>query len=93
MSCIPLAKHFLNIMDLPVISSFVQSSIDAALSEYVAPRSLTLDLKEMLVGDDFKKDTNTHGILVVRIKRALEFKEGDQALGGLKKGSADPYVR
>ena len=92
MSCIPLTKHFLNIMDLPVISSFVQSSIDAALSEYVAPKSLTLDLKDMLVGDDFKKDTNARGVLVVRIKRAKEFKQGDGGITMIKKGSSDPYV-
>ena len=92
LSCIPLTKHGLNIMDLPIISSFVQSSIDAALAEYVAPKSLTLDLKDMLVGDDFKKDPSTRGVVVIRIKRALGFKEGDGSLGGLKKGSSDPYV-
>lgn len=92
LSCVPLTKRGLNIMDLPIISSFVQSSVDAALAEYVAPKSLTLDLKDMLVGDDFKKDTNARGVVVVRIKRARGFKEGDGSLGGLKKGSSDPYV-
>jgi C2 domain len=92
MSCVPLNKHSLNIMDLPLISSFVQSSIDAALAEYVAPKSLTLDLKDMLVADDFKHDTNAHGVVVVRIKKATGFKEGDGNLGPLKKGSSDAYV-
>lgn len=92
MSCVPLNYHAPNIMDVPFISSFVQSAIDAALAEYVAPKSLTLDLKNMLVGDDFKKDTIARGIVVVRIKRAREFKEGDGNLGGLRKGSSDPYV-
>ena len=92
LSCLPLTKHGLNIMDLPLISSFVQSSIDAALAEYVAPKSLTLDLKDMLVGDDFKKDTTNRGAIVVTIKRATGFKEGDGNLGSFKKGSADPYV-
>ena len=79
-------------MDLPILSSFVQSSIDAALAEYVAPKSLTLDLKDMLVGDDFKKDTRARGVLMVNIRRARDFKEGDMSLGGLKKGSSDSYV-
>jgi hypothetical protein len=79
-------------MDVPLMSSFVQSSIDAALAEYVAPKSLTLDLKDMMMGDDFKKDTIAQGILIVRIKHAYDFKEGDGGLGPLKKGSADPYV-
>jgi C2 domain len=92
LSCVPLNKHSLNIMDLPLISSFVQSSIDAALAEYVAPKSLTLDLKDMLVGDDFKKDTNAHGVVVVRIIRAEGFKEGDGSIGPIKKGSSDAYV-
>ncbi|KAL8765392.1 MAG: hypothetical protein Q9209_007519 [Squamulea sp. 1 TL-2023] len=92
LSCVPLTRKGLNIMDLPIISSFVQSSIDAALAEYVAPKSLTLDLKDMLVGDDFKKDTRACGVLVVTIVNATGFKEGDRSLGGLKKGSSDAYV-
>lgn len=78
-------------MDVPLISKFVQSSIDAALAEYVAPKSLTLDLKDMMMGDDFKKDTIAQGIIVVRVKHAFDFKEGDGRIGPFG-GSADPYV-
>jgi hypothetical protein len=78
-------------MDVPLISSFVQSSMDAALAEYVAPKSLTLDLKDMMMGDDFKKDTTTQGVIMVRIKYAYDFKEGDTKIGPFG-GSADPYV-
>jgi hypothetical protein len=78
-------------MDVPLISSFVQSSMDAALAEYVAPKSLTLDLKDMLMGDDFKKDTVAQGVIMVRIKYAFDFKEGDTKIGPFG-GSADPYV-
>lgn len=92
LSCVPLTKRGLNLMDLPLISSFVQSSIDAALAEYVAPKSLTLDLKDMLVGDDFKKDTTTRGVLMVNIKRGRNFKAGDPGLGILIKPSSDAYV-
>ena len=92
LSCIPLAKGGLNIMDLPLVSSFVQSSVDAAMAEYVAPKSLTLDLKDMLAGDDFKKDTNARGIIVVKIKRGYEFKVGDPGIPLIRDGSADPYV-
>lgn len=92
LSCVPLIKKGPNLMDVPLISSFVQSSIDAALAEYVAPKSLTLNLKDMMMGDDFKKDTIAQGILVVRVHHAFDFKEGDAGLGPLKKGSADPYV-
>jgi hypothetical protein len=92
LSCVPLIKKGPNLMDVPLMSSFVQSSMDAALAEYVAPKSLTLDLKDMMMGDDFKKNTIAQGVLIVRIKYAFDFKEGDGGLGPLKKGSADPYV-
>ena len=92
LSCQPLSKHGLNIMDVPLISQFVQSSVDAAMAEYVAPKSLTLDLKDMLAGDDFKKDTISRGVLVVTIVRGYDFKCGDAGIPLLKDGSADPYV-
>lgn len=91
LSCVPLLKQMPNLMDLPLISHFVQSSVDAAMAEYVAPKSLTLDLKDMLMGDDFKKDTTARGVLMVTIKRAFDFKEGDGGVGPFH-GSADPYV-
>ena len=92
LSCVPLTKKGLNLMDLPLISSFVQSSIDAALAEYVAPKSLTLDLQDMLVGDDFKKDTTTRGVLMIKVKRGRDFKAADPGLAMIKKASSDAYV-
>lgn len=91
LSCVPLSRHALNIMDIPLISSFVQSSIDAALAEYVAPKSLTLDLKDMLIGDDFKKDSIARGVIMIYIKSARGFKEGDGGIGPMR-GSSDSYV-
>ena len=90
--CVPLSRHGLNIMDVPLISNFVQSAIDAAVAQYVAPKSLTLDLKDMLAGDDFKKDTVSRGVLVVHIKRGYDFKEGDAGIPLLRDASSDPYV-
>ncbi|KAF3912740.1 hypothetical protein ABW20_dc0100349 [Dactylellina cionopaga] len=102
LSCVPLMKKMPNIMDVPLISSFVQSSVDAAMSEYVAPKSLTLDLKKTLMGDDFKTDVSGKGVLVIRIVSAQGFKNGDgtkdstEALGkmmGLSgQTGSDPYV-
>jgi len=90
--CVPLVKRGLNIMDLPLLSNFVQGSVDAAMAEYVAPKSLTLDLKDMLAGDDFKKDTNARGVLIVYIRRGYDFKEGDTAIPMISDGKSDPYV-
>ncbi|KAF7561824.1 hypothetical protein G7046_g2304 [Stylonectria norvegica] len=92
LSCVPLSKHSLNIMDVPFISNFVQSAVDAAMAQYVAPKSLTLDLKDMLVGDDFKKDTAAVGVLMINIKRGFEFKMGDSGVPLIKNGSSDAYV-
>ncbi|KAI0592399.1 Meiotically up-regulated190 protein [Pyrenophora tritici-repentis] len=92
LSCVPLIKKGPNLMDVPLISKFVQSSMDAALAQYVAPKSLTLDLKDMLMGDDFKKDTVTQGVIMVHIKHAFDFKEGDTKIGPFGSGSADPYI-
>ncbi|RDA89156.1 hypothetical protein CP532_2298 [Ophiocordyceps camponoti-leonardi (nom. inval.)] len=92
LSCVPLSRHGLNIMDVPLISKFVQSAVDAAVAEYVAPKSLTVDLKDMLAGDDFKKDTNSTGVLMVNIRRGYDFKMGDVGIPLFKEGSSDPYV-
>ncbi|KAF1832896.1 meiotically up-regulated gene 190 protein [Decorospora gaudefroyi] len=91
LSCVPLIKKGPNLMDVPLLSQFVQSSMDAALAEYVAPKSLTLDLKDMMMGDDFKKDTIAQGVVMVRIKHAFDFKQGDAKIGPFG-GSSDPYV-
>lgn len=91
-SCVPLTRKGLNIMDLPIVSNFVQKSVDAAMAEYVAPKSLVLDLKQMISGDDFKKDTVARGVLTVRIKRAWGFRRDEPGIFGSMKGSTDPYV-
>ncbi|KAF3937825.1 hypothetical protein ABW19_dt0206722 [Dactylella cylindrospora] len=88
LSCVPLMRKMPNIMDIPLISSFVQSSVDAAMSEYVAPKSLTLDLKKTLMGEDFRTDVNGKGVLVIRIISAHDFKDGDGT-----KGSTDALGR
>ncbi|KAI1768006.1 hypothetical protein GGR53DRAFT_479491 [Hypoxylon sp. FL1150] len=90
-SCTPLSKRSISLTDVPLISSFVNSAIDAALAEYVAPKSLTLNLKDMLVGEDFKKDTTSLGVVWVFIKEARGFKQGDGGIGPIK-GSSDSYV-
>ncbi|KAL7624989.1 hypothetical protein AAE478_004203 [Parahypoxylon ruwenzoriense] len=90
-SCIPLSKRSFSLTDIPLISSFVNSAIDAALAEYVAPKSLTLNLKDMLVGEDFKKDTASLGVVWIFVKRARGFKQGDGGIGPME-GSSDAYV-
>ncbi|KAK8033847.1 hypothetical protein PG991_003245 [Apiospora marii] len=92
-ACMPLVQKGLNIMDLPLISSFVQTSVDAAVAEYVAPKSITVPLKDLLAGRDYKLDPRARGIIVIHVRRAHGFKQGDQAIPLLRpEGSSDPYV-
>lgn len=91
--CTPLTKNFLNVMDVPGVSSWVQESIDAIVTEYVAPRSLNLDLKTLLMGQP-KMDTDSVGVVVVTIHRAYGLGvDGPKSLikNPLGKG-ADLYV-
>ncbi|ATY64903.1 meiotically up-regulated [Cordyceps militaris] len=92
MSCVPLVQRGLNIMDVPLISNFVQAAVDAAVAQYVAPKSLTIDLQKILVGEDFKKNTLAKGVLMVTIKRGYDFKMGDAAIPFFREGGSDPYV-
>ena len=50
------------------------------MAEYVAPKSKTLDLKAMTIGNDFKTDTSARGVIYVKIKRAFDFKAADMAI-------------
>ncbi|ESK94680.1 meiotically up-regulated 190 protein [Moniliophthora roreri MCA 2997] len=89
----PLAKNFMNVMDIPGLSNWLQRSIDEAVAQYVAPRSLTMDLKTILMGRE-KMDTESAGIIVVTIKSAQGFKEGDSSkMWKSSEGrTGDPYV-
>lgn len=72
LKCIPLAKNFLNVMDVPFLSNLISSSIDAVTAEYVAPKSITLDLKTMLAGRP-KLDTDSMGVVLITIRSADGF--------------------
>ncbi|GJE98733.1 C2 domain-containing protein [Phanerochaete sordida] len=86
-SVVALSRALPNVMNLPFISGFISSSIDTAVAEYVAPKSLTVDLQRLISGDDIKKDTDAIGVLIVHIHRAMGVRRSD-ANGS----SADPYL-
>ena len=88
--CIPLVKAGVNILNLPLISNFVNYAIGAAASLYVAPKSMSLDLKAMLQGDTVQKDTQALGIMWVRIHRAVGLSKQDRR--GSEGGGSDPYI-
>ncbi|QVM06989.1 hypothetical protein D8B26_001694 [Coccidioides posadasii str. Silveira] len=88
--CVPMVRHGVNILNLPLISNFVNYAIGAAASLYVAPKSMTLDLAQMLQGDDIQKDTLAMGILWVRVHRAVGLSKQDKR--GSYGGGSDPYI-
>ncbi|OCT44234.1 meiotically up-regulated protein [Cladophialophora carrionii] len=88
--CIPMIQKGVNILNLPLISNFVNYAIGAAASMYVAPKSMQLDLKSMLQGDDITKDTQAMGVMWIRIHRAIGLSKQDRR--GSKHGGSDPYI-
>ncbi|KAJ9149402.1 hypothetical protein NKR23_g4430 [Pleurostoma richardsiae] len=89
-SCVPLVEKGANILNLPLISNFVNWAIAAAASMYVAPKSLTLDIGKMLQGDSIKKETLALGVLFVRIHKATGLSKQDRR--GSDGGGSDPYI-
>lgn len=88
--CTPMVEKGVNILNLPLISNFVNWAIGAAASMYVAPKSMTIDLSKMLQGDDIKKETDALGVIFVRIHKAVDLSKQDQR--GSKGGGSDPYI-
>lgn len=84
-SAIPMSRMLPNVLDLPIISQFVQSSIAAATNMYVAPKSMTLNVSQILNGDGVKKDTDSLGVLVVNIHHGEGLSSQDT------NGKSDPY--
>ncbi|KAL2174305.1 uncharacterized protein P884DRAFT_250167 [Thermothelomyces heterothallicus CBS 202.75] len=89
-SCVPLVEKGANILNLPLISNFVNWAIATAAGMYVAPKSMTLDIGKMLVGDSIKKDTNALGVLFIRIHKAVGLSKQDRR--GSDGGGSDPYI-
>ncbi|EPQ58830.1 hypothetical protein GLOTRDRAFT_54343 [Gloeophyllum trabeum ATCC 11539] len=82
----PFTKKLPNVLDLPLIKQFVEMGIAAACAQFVAPKSLTLNLAQMLAGDGIKKDTKALGVLVVTIHHAEDISAQDS------NGLSDPYI-
>ncbi|KAL5612945.1 hypothetical protein BROUX41_003978 [Berkeleyomyces rouxiae] len=88
--CTPMIERGVNILNLPLISNFVNWAIKTAASMYVAPKSLTLDIASMLSGDDIQRDTTALGVIYIRIRRGIDLSKQDHR--GSTGGGSDPYV-
>lgn len=82
----PMMQSIPNVLDLPVISGFVQSSIAAACAEYVAPKFMTMNIQEMLSGPGIQTKTRSLGAIMVTIHHATGLSSQDAS------GYSDPYI-
>ncbi|KAL8380985.1 hypothetical protein RB595_005334 [Gaeumannomyces hyphopodioides] len=89
-SCVPLMEKGANVLNLPIISNFVNWAIATAANMYVAPKSMTLDIGKMLQGDNIKKETEALGVLFIRIHKAVGLSKQDRR--GSQGGGSDPYI-
>ena len=88
--CVPMLERGVNLLNLPLISNFVNYAIGAAASMYVAPKSMTMDMRAMLQGDDITKDVQALGVMWIRIHRAVGLSKQDKR--GSAGGGSDPYI-
>ncbi|KAL7409629.1 hypothetical protein BDY24DRAFT_402483 [Mrakia frigida] len=84
-SVVPMIKALPNILDLPLISTFVKMAIAAGTAEFVAPKSMTLNLQEMLSGAAIG-DTRAVGVFIITIHYGEDLSAQDS------NGSSDPYI-
>ncbi|KAJ9109924.1 hypothetical protein QFC19_001905 [Naganishia cerealis] len=84
-SCVPMSKKLPDVLDLPLVSNFVKMAIAAGTAEMCAPKSMTLNLKEMLSGAALG-DTTAIGVFVITIHFAEDLSAQDS------NGKSDPYV-
>jgi len=89
-SCMPMVRKGVNVLNLPLISNFVNSAIGAACAMFAAPKSMTMDVAMMLKGDDIHKDTLALGVMWIRIHRAVGLSKQDRR--GSEGGGSDPYI-
>ncbi|KAI2926866.1 hypothetical protein CBS63078_2168 [Aspergillus niger] len=88
--CMPMVNWGVNILNLPLISNFVNYAIATASGLFAAPKSMTMDLSMMLKGDDIVKETQALGIMWIRIHRAIGLSKQDRR--GSHGGGSDPYI-
>ncbi|KAG0146642.1 hypothetical protein CROQUDRAFT_657125 [Cronartium quercuum f. sp. fusiforme G11] len=83
----PMMIHSFNVMSLPVISSFIRSSVDVLLGNFCLPFSYTLDLSRILLGNDALMRPRHVGVVAIAIHSASNLKISD-----ILNQSSDPYV-
>ena len=79
----PMIRLLTNLLDLP---TFVILAITIRAHPFVAPRSMSMNVGQTIVGDGEVKDTGALGVLVVKLHYGEELSAQDS------NGRSDPYV-
>ncbi|BFZ53723.1 hypothetical protein PYCC9005_000753 [Savitreella phatthalungensis] len=85
----PITTHFINVMNLPFVSQLVAFAVKTVAKGFIAPRSYTLDLSKLMIGDDVKKETAAIGVLMIAMHGATDLPRTDHRPG---KSKIDPYL-
>lgn len=89
---LPLIKKFVEmgiaaaVSNQPVIFRRAMRLHPVQCAQFIAPKSLTLNLAQLLAGDGVKKDTNALGVFVITIHHAVGLAAQDS------NGKSDPYI-
>lgn len=87
-TCVSLgAPWALDLLNLPIIDNLLASQIDQAAADFVQPKSMSLDMTVYVGGSDQWEDTESIGVLFVKIHRARKLARQDTRGPG-----ADPYL-
>ncbi|GAA5987027.1 hypothetical protein JCM11641_004423, partial [Rhodosporidiobolus odoratus] len=73
-------KSPLDIMTLPLLRSFILSSVRSVMSGFVLPRHYAVDLRKIMLGGDVAMKTRTTGLLVLLLHRAHSLPASDPSL-------------
>lgn len=87
-TCVSLgAPWALNLLNLPVVDSVLESQINQAAAAFLQPKSMSLDMTVYIGGSDQKEDIEAIGVLFIKIHRAHDLARQDSRGPG-----ADPYL-
>ena len=89
LSTTPITTHLFNVMNLPFVSQIVAFAVKTVCKDIIAPRSYTLDVSKLMVGDDVKKETASIGIIMISLHGATNVPRADHRPGRSK---VDPYL-
>ncbi|CAG8498679.1 12851_t:CDS:10, partial [Acaulospora morrowiae] len=76
----------MNVAQFPIIKQFIRNTVHMVLEGFTYPKFVTVDLAELLTGDDLLHDTQAIGIVKVDVIQAKDLAKMDVS------GDNDPYV-